>query len=72
MTDLFELLDVVAVLRDLPAEKLRKGSLGTIVELFDDQTFLVEFADLNGVPYAMPVLSQGQILKIYQEPVEVA
>ncbi|KAB7730939.1 DUF4926 domain-containing protein [Rudanella paleaurantiibacter] len=70
MTDSFELLDVVAVLHDLPAEKLRKGSLGTIVELFDNQTFLVEFADPDGVPYAMPILAQDQVLKIYQTPVE--
>lgn len=70
MNDTFQLLDVVAILNDLPHEKLRKGSLGTIVEVFDNNTYLVEFADLNGVSYAMPVLSESSILKIYQEPVE--
>ncbi len=70
MNDTFELLDVVAILNDLPAEKLRKGSLGTIVEVFNDKSYLVEFADLNGVTYAMPVLSEEHILKIHQEPVE--
>jgi hypothetical protein len=70
MNDTFEPLDVVATLNDLPAEKLRKGSLGTIVKVFDNHTYLVEFADLNGVMYAMPVLSKEHILKIHQEPVE--
>lgn len=70
MNDTFQLLDVVALLHDLPAEKLRKGSLGTIVEVFKDKSFLIEFADLNGVTYAMPVLSEEHILKIHQEPVE--
>ena len=64
------LLDVVVLLADLPAEKLRKGSLGTIVETFDGGNFLVEFADLNGVTYALPVLSATQLIKVYQEPIE--
>ncbi len=64
------LLDVVVLLADLPDEKLRKGSLGTVVELFDGGSFLVEFADLNGVTYALPVLSATQLMKIYQEPIE--
>ncbi|TAE24618.1 MAG: DUF4926 domain-containing protein [Cytophagales bacterium] len=67
-----EILDVVVALQDRPQERIRKGSLGTIVEIFDGGRFLVEFADLNGVPYAMPILSGDQMLKIYQEPVEAA
>ena len=66
---MIDLLDVVALLTDMPAEKLRKGSLGTVVELFNDETYLVEFADLNGVTYAMPVLMESQLMKVYQEPV---
>ncbi|QHV96019.1 DUF4926 domain-containing protein [Spirosoma endbachense] len=63
------LLDVVVLLTDIPAEKLRKGSLGTIVETFDNGNFLVEFADLNGATYAMPVLPATQLLKVYQKPI---
>lgn len=65
-----DLLDVVVLLSDLPAEKLRKGSLGTVVERFDNGNYLVEFSDLNGVTYALPVLASDQLLKVYQEPVE--
>ena len=66
---MIDLLDVVALLTDMPAGKLRKGSLGTVVELFNNETYLVEFADLNGVTYAMPVLTESQLMKVYQEPV---
>ena len=68
--DSLNLLDAVVLLIDLPAEKLKKGSLGTIVEVFDNKNFLVEFANLNGVTYALPILASDQLLKVYQEPVE--
>lgn len=67
--DSLNLLDVVVLLTDLPAEKLRKGSLGTIVDIFNGNRYLVEFADMNGVTYAMPILAESQLIKVYQEPV---
>lgn len=66
----FSLLDTVVVSTDMPAEKLRKGSLGTIVETFDDASYLVEFADSEGVTYGMPVLTANQLIKVHQEPVD--
>lgn len=66
----FGLLDTVVVSTDLPAEKLRKGSLGTVVETFGDASYLVEFANSDGVTYAMPVLTANQLIKVYQEPVD--
>ena len=69
--DSLDLLDVVVLLADRPQEKIRTGSLGTIVETFADGTYLVEFADLNGVAYAMPVLPANQLMKVHQEPVTV-
>ncbi|WP_018622157.1 DUF4926 domain-containing protein [Spirosoma luteum] len=66
----FSLLDTVVVSTDLPVEKLRKGSLGTVVETFDDASYLVEFANSEGVTYAMPVLTASQLIKGYQEPVD--
>ena len=68
--DALNLLDVIVLLTNLPGQKLRKGSLGTIVEVFDNGTYLVEFADLNGVTYSLPILSAAQMIKVYQEPVE--
>ena len=68
--DSLKILDVVVLLTDLPADKLKKGSLGTIVEDFSNGSFLVEFADVHGVSYALPVLTAGQLLKVHQEPIE--
>lgn len=69
--DSLNLLDVVVLLTNIPSEKLRKGSLGTIVETFADDSYLIEFADLNGVTYAMPVVAASQLMKVHQEPIEV-
>lgn len=67
--DSLSLLDSVVLLVDAPGDNLRKGSLGTIVELLAEETFLVEFADPNGVSYAMPILGKAQLMKVYQEPI---
>ena len=45
-------LDVVALLADLPAQRLARGQVGTIVEQLDDKTLLVEFSDDQGRAYA--------------------
>ena len=42
------LLDVVALLTDLPVQRLARGQVGTIVEQLDDKTSLVEFSDEQG------------------------
>jgi len=42
------LLDVVALLTDLPAHGLARGHVGTIVEQLGDNTSLVEFSDDQG------------------------
>lgn len=70
MSDL-KLYDVVALTKDMTEKKLRKGSTGTIVEVLDNNNYLVEFSDLNGVMYGMPVVHQEQLLKLYHEPVLV-
>ncbi len=49
--------------------KVRVGSLGAIVEILDEDVFLVEFADKNGVAYAIEALQANQLLKVYEEPV---
>ena len=52
-------LDVVALLKDLPAEGLERGQVGTIVEQLDDRTSLVEFSDDEGRAYAVAPMSAG-------------
>ena len=43
------LLDVVALLTDLPEQGMARGQVGTVVEQLDDKTLLVEFSDDQGV-----------------------
>jgi uncharacterized protein DUF4926 len=43
-----QLLDVVVLVRDLPADGPQAGNLGTVVELLDADTFEVEFVAASG------------------------
>ncbi len=66
-----QLLDVVALLEDLPEEQLRRGQVGTVVELLAPNVFLVEFSDNNGRTYAMLELRTEQLMRLYYQPVKV-
>lgn len=52
MTEL-KLLSMVALLRDLPEEGLRRGQVGTIVDLYSAGGAEVEFVDSMGRTYAL-------------------
>jgi hypothetical protein len=51
--DTAAMLSAVALLRDLPEDRLVRGQVGTIVEALDDATSLVEFSDDGGHTYAI-------------------
>lgn len=65
----FEQFDTVILKEPLPNKKVRVGSLGAIVEILDEDVFLIEFADKNGVAYAIEALQAQQLIKVYEEPV---
>jgi hypothetical protein len=65
------LLDVVALLSDLPAQQLARGQVGTVVELLDDSTSLVEFSDERGQAYAIVPCPREELLTLHYVP-EVA
>jgi hypothetical protein len=67
-TDL-KLLDVVALLEDIPEEKLFRGEVGTIVEEFENNFVEVEFSDSDGVAYAFADLSKDKLLLLHFNPV---
>jgi hypothetical protein len=67
-----ELLDAIVLDKDLPALGLRRGTLGTIVEIINADMFLVEFSAANGESYAMEFLKAAQLLKVHQLPVQAA
>jgi hypothetical protein len=62
-----QLLDVVALTQDLPALNLRKGQVGTIVEIYEPNAFEVEFVDLQGKTYAVETLNASQLMPLYHQ-----
>ncbi len=62
------LLDVVAMLTDLPAQGLARGQVGTIVDQLDDKTLLVEFSDDQGRAYAVAPCRQADLLVLHYVP----
>ena len=61
------LLDVVALLVDIPNEKLSIGQVGTIVELLADDVFEVEFADTKGHTLITCAVETNDFLKLTHE-----
>lgn len=51
-----QLLDVVVLTRDLPAEGLRRGDLGAVVEIHSPEAFIVEFVAASGRTQALVTL----------------
>jgi hypothetical protein len=60
--------DVVALLADLPAERLARGQVGTVVEALDERTVLVEFADDQGRAYAISPCPHSELLVLHYVP----
>jgi hypothetical protein len=62
------LLDVVALLSDVPAQRLARGQVGTIVEELDDESSLVEFSDEQGRAYALAPCPRTELLVLHYVP----
>jgi hypothetical protein len=68
MIESFHLLDVVALIEDLPEQNLWRGQVGTIVDiLVEGQAFEVEFSDRDGQVYASLGLRPQQMMHLYFE-----
>jgi hypothetical protein len=63
-----KLLDVVALLEDVPELGLYRGQVGTIVEEYTPEAFEVEFCDSEGHTYALETLSAEQLMPLYHRP----
>jgi Domain of unknown function (DUF4926) len=63
-------LDVVALLDDLPTQSLARGQVGTAVDQLDDKTWLVEFSDDNGRAYAVAQCQAADLLVLHYVPEE--
>jgi len=62
------LLDVVALLSDLPAQRLLRGQVGTVVDQLDPKTSLVEFSDDKGHAYAIAPCPRSELLTLHYVP----
>ncbi len=64
--NVIEQYDTVALLDDIPEENLRRGCVGTVIEKYSGDEFEVEFFDRStGITYAMVVLKNDQLMKLY-------
>ena len=61
-------LDVVALLADIPTERLARGQVGTVVESLDERTVLVEFSDDEGRAYAIVPCPDSDLLVLHYVP----
>jgi hypothetical protein len=66
-----QLLDVVALLTDLPSQGLVRGQVGTVVELLYG-AYEVEFSDDEGTTYAELALPSDQLLILHHCPLRTA
>ncbi|MFM6196275.1 MAG: DUF4926 domain-containing protein [Planktothrix sp.] len=57
-----KLLDIIALLENLPELGLYRGQVGTIVEEYEPGVFEVEFSDDTGRAYAIETLSEHQLM----------
>jgi hypothetical protein len=62
------LLDVVALLSDVPAEGIARGQVGTVVEQLGDEILLVEFSDDKGSAYAVVPCPRTELLVLHYVP----
>ena len=67
-----QLLDVVALADNLPAENLSRGQVGTVVENFGEGVYEVEFSDDDGRTYALLTLKSDQLIVLHFQPVKAA
>jgi hypothetical protein len=72
MSTKIHLLDVVALIEDLPERGLYRGQVGTVVESLAPGVFEVEFNDNDGRTYASLALRADQLLVLHHRPIEVA
>ena len=62
------ILNVVALLNDVPAQGLARGQVGTVVERLDEQNSLVEFSDDDVKAYAIVPCPDSELLVLHYDP----
>jgi Domain of unknown function (DUF4926) len=65
-------LEVVALTKDIPEKHLRRGQVGTVVEMLATDVVEVEFSDLDGNPYAMCAIPESSLMVLHHMPDAIA
>ena len=65
-------LEVVALIDDMPEKQLRRGQVGTVVELLAPGVVEVEFSDLDGNPYAICAIPENSLMVLHHMPEAIA
>ena len=71
-TSAIHLLDVVALTADRSDKGLRRGQVGTVVEVLAPGVFEVEFSDDHGKTYAQLPVPERQLLTLHYQSLQVA
>lgn len=61
------LLDVVALVEDLPDRRLVQGQVGTVVEELGPGVFEVEFSDNSGRTYAIGAIEAKSLIVLHYQ-----
>ncbi len=72
MSASIQLLDVVALTSDPPERGLRRGQVGTVVEVLAPDVFEVEFSDDLGRTYASLALPAHQLMVLHYQQSETS
>jgi hypothetical protein len=72
MNNTLKMLDVVALTENLPECGLRRGQVGTVVEILAPNVYEVEFNDDEGQTYAMQAFSADQLMELHYHFLEAA
>ncbi len=60
----FRPLDVVVLQTDLPAQGLKRGDLGAVVEVYEPDALEVEFVTASGKTEALVILKVGDVRNV--------
>ncbi len=67
MNEKFKILDIIALLTDIPEKKLIKGQVGTIVEYLYNNIYEVEFCNKQGETISVLPIDENSMLLLHYE-----
>lgn len=63
------LLDIVALVEDLPEYGIYRGQVGTVTDIVAENVFEVDFSDTSGQTFAEINLTSQQLMLLLHEPI---